>query len=633
MGDNVNFLGDITIFLSPEGVIQNVNKSIFNLLQYTEEKLTGKPVHEILPEFDLKPLMAGENNYLSFTDTKLLNRHGEVLPIAVSASAIRDHHHNLIGIWLLLNEAEENERNRVTLRDLEQRYRAMTDNALDAVIVMNSQGFVIEWNARAEIEFGWQATEAVGRELSELIIPLVYREQHKRGLMRFLNTGEGRILNKRLELTALHRDGHEFPVELTVTPISWGNKFLFSAFVRNITERKNAEKELVLAKETAEAGARAKSEFLAMMSHEIRTPLNGIIGMTNLLRETVLTSEQEEFVDYLEKSENALLSVITDVLDYSKIESENVQLISEPFSLKVCIAGTLELFSLSAREKQLEMSYVIDPRIPETLIGDVGRLRQVLINLAGNAVKFTNHGSIHIHAEMLEQHKDTMKLKFTVQDSGIGIPKELAAKLFEPFYQLDSSNTRKYGGTGLGLAICKKLVQRMGGDIWLEDDTLPGAAFAFTVVLQPNGSVPPADDRDSEENNDNHRAELNILIAEDNKINQMVLLKILEKHGCRADVANTGIEVLERLKQKNYDLIFMDIQMPEMDGIAATKEIHRMIAPDLRPIIIAVTANAFESDKEKYLAAGVDDYISKPIRTEQIKKVLSRLAKVKTAKQ
>ncbi|WP_052476234.1 ATP-binding protein [Cohnella kolymensis] len=553
--------------------------------------------------------------------------------MAVSASAIRDKNDNIIGIWLLLNEAEGSGIDGLTLRNLEQKYRAMTDNALDAVVVMNSEGFVMEWNARAEIEFGWRESEAVGRQLSELIIPQMYREQHKCGLMRFLNTGEGRILNKRLELTALHRDGHEFPIELTVSPINWGNTYLFSAFVRNITDRKNAEKELILAKERAETGAKAKSEFLAMMSHEIRTPLNGIIGMTHLLKETMLTKEQQQFVEYLEKSENALLSIITDVLDYSKIEAENVDFIDEPFILKACIEGTLELFSLSAREKQLEMSYEIDPQIPETVMGDVGRLRQVLINLVGNAVKFTSDGAIHIHAELLEQNRDHLNLKITVRDTGIGIPKELAGKLFEPFYQLDSSITRKYGGSGLGLAICKRLVQRMGGNIWLEENALPGAAFSFTVVLQPNDHISITNTIASEEYKNDQAAKLHILIAEDNEINQKVLLKILENFGHRADVANTGIEVLERLQQKNYDLIFMDIQMPEMDGITATKEIHRLIPPGLRPSIVAVTANAFESDKEKYLAEGVDDYISKPIRTEQVKNVLSMLAKTKKAQE
>jgi two-component system, sensor histidine kinase len=635
VSESINILGDITIFISPDYSIKNVNKSIFNFLQYTEDQLIGKPIHFILPEYNLDLLLTMD--YLPFRDTEILNQNGDRIPMAVSASAIRNEQQQLMGIWILINHTESYSQFRVTLRDLERRYRALTDHALDAVIMMNSTGMITEWNKRAEVEFGWLAKEAVGQNLGDLIIPLEYRRHHARGLEHFIRTGEGRILNKRLELNALHRDGHEFPIELTVTPIQWGRTYLFSAFVRNITKRKEAEQELIRAKEIAEAGTKAKSEFLATISHEIRTPLNGIIGMTNLLQETALSPEQEEYINYLIKSEEALMSVINNVLDYSKIEAGNEVLAVEAFELRACILETFDLFSPANQEKQLDMSYSIDPAIPPVLLGDLGRLRQVLINLVGNAVKFTERGGINVDASLSEENLDgSLILEFSIRDTGIGIPKELAGKLFEPFSQLDSSNTRKFGGTGLGLAISRKLIRLMGGDIWLEDNELPGAKFMFTVKLmravseEQTGSI---DSGNGEGQRDKEAADMKILIAEDNIVNQKVLLKMLSNLGFTADIANTGIEVLDCLERRSYDLIFMDIQMPEMDGIEATRKIRQLIPPDKRPKVIAVTANAFQSDKDKYIAAGVDDYISKPIRLEQLKSVLSGQRKSISAKE
>ncbi|MGF7033455.1 PAS domain S-box-containing protein [Paenibacillus mucilaginosus] len=624
--NDIHFLGDITIFLSAEGVIRNINKSIFNIVQYTEEQLIGSPVNRLLPAYDLQWLSEGD--YQPYRDTELVTQNGERLPVAVSASALRDDNHKLIGVWILLGDARESG-DRVPLRDLEHRYRALTEHALDAVIVMNADGRIIEWNQRAEIEFGWLEKEAVGEELAELIIPPSYREQHKRGLARFTSTGEGRILNKRLELTALHRNGYEFPIELTVTPVKWGKSHLFSAFVRNITGRKQAEEELIQAKERAEAGAKAKSEFLATMSHEIRTPLNGITGMTSLLMETDLTPEQQECVDYLVKSQKALLSVITDVLDYSKIDSGNIQLDVEPFDLSVCLEETIDLFYSEARVKDLKLSCHLDPQIPAVLLGDAVRIRQVLLNLVGNAVKFTEHGQIQIHAQLLGREQGSLRLKFSVHDTGIGVPKELEERLFEPFYQLDSSSTRKYGGTGLGLAISRKLVHLMGGEIWIENSSEAGATFAFTVMVE--GGEPEheqdaptsiiADEGEWLDRLDQMR----ILIAEDNPDSQKVLLKMLEKLGYKTDLAATGVEVLEHVRKQRYDLVLMDIQMPELDGLEATKEIHRTMSPQTRPQIIAVTANAFQSDKERYLATGMDGYISKPFSLEQLRDLLQRI--------
>ncbi len=515
----------------------------------------------------------------------------------------------------------------VSLEDMVNRFQTMKDTALDAIIVINSDGVIVEWNGQAEQHFGWTELEAVGRDLSELIIPQSFREKHKEGFRRFLQTGDSRILNKRIELTAVHRDGNEFPVELTVSAIKWADTYLFSAFVRDITQRKFTEWELIQAKELAEAAARAKSRFLATMSHEIRTPLNGIIGMTHLLADTPLNPEQREYVDFLLKSENTLLSLISDILDFSKIESEVIDLTEKRFILQSCIAETFELLSIFAREKKLKLVYTIRPDVPSVLIGDAPRLKQILTNLVGNAIKFTQTGGVSITVEKLLQYTDGVKLKFIVKDTGIGIPQDKVKQLFQPFSQLDSTLTGKNSGTGLGLAICKNLVQLMGGEIGVEPSENTGATFVFTIVFKNPQTIGPNPGSSEESAVEINPKPIRILIAEDNQINQTVLLKMLQKKGIHADVVGTGTAVLEAVKQTRYELILMDIHMPEMDGIEATRRLRELFPKEDCPAIIAVTANAFTTDRERYLASGMDDYISKPIRWDHLFQVINKFVK------
>ncbi|MBP1156642.1 MULTISPECIES: PAS domain S-box protein [unclassified Paenibacillus] len=619
---HVDFLGDITIFVSSALIIKNVNKSIFNLLRYTEEDLIGKHLNLILPEYQLTMITSRASDYIPYVDTILVSQNENRIPISVSASAAHDDHGNILGIILLLHDILGRNQEKVTLVDMNNRYRSMADNALDAVIVMNSEGMIIEWNPQAEVQFGWTEEEVIGHSLAELIIPHAFREKHQRGLQRFIESGVHHILNKRIELTALHRNGHLFPVELTVTPIRWGDTYLFSAFVRDITSRKQAERELVGAKEAAEAAARAKSKFLATMSHEIRTPLNGIVGMTQLLKETILTEEQQEYLEYILKSEHALLAIINDILDFSKIDSGNVELEEGPFDLIICIEETFDILSGIARDKQLAMSYTIDPDLPKTMVGDITRIRQILINLIGNSIKFTpSSGSICLTVESMNSPSSSQfKLRFTVKDSGIGIPKEKMEHLFIPFSQLDSSTTRKYGGTGLGLAISKSLVELMGGKIWAEPNN-EGATMIFTIMLKP-AALSINDQADADPDLSIVAGTVHILIAEDNAVNQKVLRYLLAKEGFQSDVVNNGFEVMDAIKYKAYDLIFMDVQMPGMDGIEATRQIRKVLPPEAQPRIIAVTANAFTEDKEKCLEAGMDDYISKPINRSKLVKTL-----------
>jgi PAS domain S-box-containing protein len=619
MEKSEKYLGDISIFVDRHQMIKIVNKSMFNFIKYAENDLVGEPVQKLLPRYNLNSIVVDHHDYIPFTNTLLVNAYGDEIPICAAASAFYDQHGELNGIWILLQDNSSQNQEQIPLTDIENRYKAMTDYSLDAVIVINSSNFVIEWNQRATALFGWSKEEALDRELSSLIVPEATREAHRNGIKRFMATGQANILNQRIEINAMHRDGHEFPVELTVTPIKWGDTFLFSSFVRDISLRKEFEQQLLLAKEAAESANRGKSLFLATMSHEIRTPLNGIVGMTQLLQETRLEHQQREYINMLSHSTNALLSIINDILDFSKIESGMAELEQRAFELQELIKEVFAILSSSINTKDLEVSYTISPDAPHILVGDSTRLRQILLNIMGNAVKFTHYGYIRLAVEPA----GARKLKFTISDTGIGIESAKRDQLFKPFSQLDASTTRDYGGTGLGLAISKSLVELMGGEIWLEEGGQSGATFAFTMQYMPHDDHQVLSDTAA--NNVltfPKQSTLSILVAEDNEINQIVLVKILQKHGYRADVVESGDRVLEAVKKKSYDLILMDVNMPILDGIQATQQIRKLLPFADQPKIVAVTANAFKSDRDHYLESGMDDYISKPILREELLRIL-----------
>lgn len=505
----------------------------------------------------------------------------------------------------------------------EAQARVIGETSIDTMITFSKSGKIITVNPAAEGTFGYKEAELLGRPIT-MLIPTIAKHKNAVSISKIR---EKYRVGKLSEVTPIRKDGSKFSAEIQIGEAFIENNQIFACTVSDITARKIVERELLQAKEVAEIAVRIKTEFIAMMSHEIRTPMNGIIGMTDLLMDTELDTEQREYAEIVRKSSDALLSVINDILDFSKIESGKMELEHEPFDLKACIEETFDLFMAKAREHNLTMDYHIDPELPGIIIGDITRLRQILNNLVGNAVKFTNSGGIFVVVNKLSERADSLELEFIIKDTGIGIPPHQIAELFKPFSQLDSSTTRKYGGTGLGLSICKTLVELMGGSIRAEKGVYKGAAFVFTIQSKPFQFVVNISEPIITPEKTTYRPSelgvLNILVAEDHIVNQKLLMRILLKLGHEADLAGNGFEVLEQMKKKTYDLILMDLQMPEMDGFEATETIMSRIPVNKRPLIIAMTARISEVDKERCAQLGMVDYISKPINIKQVEEMIT----------
>ena len=397
---------------------------------------------------------------------------------------------------------------------------------------------------------------------------------------------------------------------------------------RLLRRREEDQAALVVAKRNAEAATRAKSEFLAAMSHEVRTPLNAILGMTGLLLDSTLQREQRDYAETVRAQASTMVTLINDILDFSKIEAGRLDLEAIPFQPSALCAEVVDLLSFRAKEKGIGLDYPRGPGDDGSFLGDPGRIRQILLNLVGNAVKFTGEGQVELRCAV-ENTGENGQIRFTVRDSGVGIPAEAQHKLFQAFAQGERSTTRRFGGTGLGLAISRQLVELMGGSIGFESEEGAGATFWVLLTLPRSRVMPPQSPRgkSADDAEPGLRVDARVLLVEDNPVNQKVAMLQLERMGCSVDLATNGLEAIDAYKRLEYDIILMDCQMPEMDGFEATRMIRTLEVPGKRTPVIALTANAMKGDRDRCFASGMDDYLAKPVERRELARTLKRWAR------
>ncbi|HEY7251444.1 MAG TPA: PAS domain S-box protein [Methylomirabilota bacterium] len=615
------------------GRFLRVNEKFCAIVGYSREELLLKTMRDITHPDDLAAsidaftaLWQGESPTFGL-EKRYVRKDGSLVWGELFASLQRDAAGKPAYDIGIINDISERKRLEEELRASEERRRLILDNAHDAFVAMSADGLIAEWNRQAEITFGWPRAEAVGRVLSEIIIPPQFREAHIRGLARFLASGEGPMLNRVLEVQALRRAGREFPAEISIAPVRVGEQCLFAAFIRDVTERKRAEEELRRAKDTAEASNRAKDEFLANVSHEIRTPMNAILGMTDLALDTLLTEDQRQYLTTVKSAANSLLGIISDILDFAKIEAGHLELDPADFSLSSVLGATLRALAVRAHKKGLELVCQQRPGLPDALIGDAGRLRQVLLNLVGNAIKFTERGEVVVLVEAAAEPapEGEVRLRFTVTDTGIGIPPEKQAKIFQAFEQEDTSTTRKYGGTGLGLTIAARLVALMGGQISVDSSPGRGSTFAFTARfgLQPH---PPETTAASAP------AVLRgvpVLIVDDNATNRHILEEWLRGYAIAPTVADDGVTAMAALwrgvaEGRPYPLALLDGRMPDIDGLALAAKIRQQAELSATRFIL-LTSGDRPGDLTRARQLGISATLLKPLQQRELLQAILRV--------
>ncbi len=499
--------------------------------------------------------------------------------------------------------------------------RAMASMA-DGFLLCDAQDHVLAWNERYLEMYPWLRPQiGVGVPFERLVdtaMPVMFPEaedEARRQAWRVMRLAQHRSGNGVFDIEL--NDGSVIHVIERRTPDGG-----VVSVMRDVTK---AERELTRAKAAAEASSEAKSQFLAAMSHEIRTPLNGVLGMNSLLLKTELTNEQRTYARTIRSSGKALLTLINDILDLSRVEAGRLELSITEFDPVRLVEEVAASVATRAQDKGLDFDVHFQPGLPAMLLGDEGRLRQVLFNLIGNAVKFTEHGSVSVDVACRELEDDRVELAASVRDSGIGIPDSALPTLFERFIQADSGISRRYGGSGLGLSISRGLVDLMGGRIDVETAVGHGSTFRVTVALGRGRTAQLAVADTRFDAAPNVGAGLRILVAEDNEVNQLVICAMLAQMDHSCDVARDGLEAIEKVSASAYDVVLMDIHMPNMDGLAATRRIRALAGSAGQIPIIALTANAMVSDREAYLEAGMDDHVSKPIEMTELARALSRV--------
>jgi PAS domain S-box-containing protein len=752
---------DCIITHDKEGRIIDFNAAAEQTFGYRRDEVIGEDMAELL--FPQRASDGEQSNVYRFA---FANKEGGLEDHRLEIPAVRKGGEEFVAEFAMqpvvvggatvftvfLRDVTERSRAAEALRHSEERSRKIVETAYDAYVAADADGIITEWNAQSEEMFGWPRSEVIGKRLSEIIIPERYVEQHERGMRRYWETGEARILNQRIELKALHRDGREFPVELTIWPLEVEGTTQFHAFIHDITRRKQAEAEIrqsnarirrlvesniigimftdfgghiteandafldivgytrddldaskirwdvmtppefrelddravgqlkqtgrcepwekeyfrkdgtrvpvlvgvamlegsetdclcfVLdmsaqkraeaeiqaAKEAADEANRAKSAFLANMSHEIRTPMNAIVGMTEILLDDVLSAQQREYLSIIDSSAESLTVLIDDILDYSKIEAGRLELEMKEFRLPDCLAGTLKSLAVPAYKQGLELVSDIRADVPERVIGDGTRLRQILVNLVGNAIKFTPSGEVVVSVEPLSRTADEIEIHFVVSDTGIGIPEDRRQLIFEAFEQVDTSMARKFGGTGLGLAICARLIELMEGRIWLESEEGVGSQFHFTARLKLGEELTT----DSTTGNLANIQDMRVLVVDDNASSRHALSEMLRRWHMQSIVvanAETALEALTAAARndRKFGLILIDAHMPGTDGFALARQVQERLPELLPQCIMLLSSGERTDDIARCEQLGMFAYLLKPINQSELFDVVVAVA-------
>jgi len=563
------------------------------------------------------------NGKASMADIFLVHKTGKKIPIDYLITPIKNEEDATVGIIIVFRDLTDQLKSEEALRATEYRYTTIFETARDVIYTLNNEGKFMTLN-KAFVELtGFVSEEMLGKHFNIYIHP----DDARTAGRHFKTLKEGGYPPVH-ELRVMTKTGAYRYAEITSVPLKeHGEVVTIIGIARDVTVRKEAELELIRAKNFAEQSKKYQEQFLANISHEIRTPMNAILGMSQLLLQSKMDTNQTEFINAIRLSAENLLVIINDILDLSKIQAGKMTFEEVPFNLIELINGLNNTIQFKVDEKKLSYSAIIDKSVHPNLIGDQIRINQVLLNLLGNAVKFTESGSVKLEIRQLNKNRDNIEIAFIVSDTGIGIPKDKFELIFDTFKQANTDTARKYGGTGLGLTISKQLVELMGGSITVDSEV--GVGSRFTVILRFNKSAKSSKQYPSEVASEDPKGfnGLRVLVAEDNNFNKLLIKNILYGWGCEVDMADNGIIALEKLKNHDYDIVLMDIQMPEMDGYEATMNIRQHFEEPKRSIpVIAVTAHATVAEQEKCAKAGMNEFVSKPINTDKLyKKIWSLL--------
>ena len=614
---------DGIITIDQKAVVQSFNRAAEQIFGYAASEVIGQNIKMLMPE----PYASQHDGYMErYHNTREAHiigigrevrgrrKDGSTFPLDLGVSEMVIGGQKMYsGIVRDITERKQAEQ---ALLVAETRQRVVLENIVDGIITIDYRGIIESFNRAAEKIFGYAAGEVMGQNI-KMLMPEPYASQHDGYLARYGVTGEAHIIGIGREVEGRRKDGSIFPLELAVSELEIQGRKMFSGIVRDITERKATERALVEARDTAESSTRAKSEFLANMSHEIRTPMNAVINLAYLAQQGELPHRGREYLRKIEDSGKNLLAIINDILDFSKVEAGKLQLEEISFDLHRLFQQLATTVNYRAVENNVEVMFQTDREIPRHVVGDPLRLGQVLTNLIGNALKFTENGEVVLSIRIVERSEEQIRLQFSVRDTGIGMSAEQVSRLFSSFGQADGSITRKYGGTGLGLAISQHLVQLMGGSILVESELHQGRNFSFTIPLQTSHEATPECRLPA-----SAREQVRILVVDDNETARHIATETLRSFGFTTNEAASGEGALEALSnasqlQASYDIVLLDWKMPHLDGLETLEKIRRHSAIK-QPKVIFCTAYGVEPARDHSTHLAVEVYLSKPFNNSTL---------------